>query len=246
MSMDRDIDVVKLVDMGAEAQNAGRAPAVRGDQRVAYLARERLRDAVAAASDEVLIWLLYKFPVGPAASFARLELLRPARQKATGRYRYVLARDIADPQQGCLEPEEAGGKVAFVMLNPSTADEVQDDPTIRRCKTFARDWAFDRLVVVNLYAFRATRPEDLWAAEAAGVDIVGPENDDHIAHVLPQAKRVIAAWGAHAPRSRVTAFAERFGDVELWALGVTKDGHPRHPLYLRGDLRPIPWAGYDS
>lgn len=160
------------------------------------------------------------------------------------RYRYVLGRDVEDPQLGCLEPDEAGGIVVFVMLNPSTADDVQDDPTIRRCMGFARRWGFGRLVVVNLYAFRATEPMDMWAASGAGVDIVGPENDDHIAHVLSSCDRTIAAWGAGARPERVAEFGALVAaaDVQLWALRLTKDGAPRHPLYVHGDTTPIEYS----
>src|SRR5207253_9302632 len=87
-----------------------------------------------------------------------------------GLYRYSLTREILNPGIGCLDEDERGGTVTFVGLNPSTADATQDDPTIRRCIRFAREWGFDRLKMVNLYAYRATDPRELGKAEQAGID----------------------------------------------------------------------------
>ncbi len=105
------------------------------------------------------------------------------------RYRYSLTRLIADPQYGCLGEDERGGTVTFVGLNPSTADETTDDPTIRRCIRFAREWGFDRLKMVNLFAYRATDPRDLWAADAP----IGPENDCTISKVFGGSDKIVAA-----------------------------------------------------
>lgn len=153
-------------------------------------------------------------------------------------YRYSLTRTIPDPQQSCLDDDEIGGTVVFVGLNPSTADETTDDPTIRRCIRYAREWGFDRLKVVNLYAYRATDPRDLAEAERAGIDIVGPENDHVISLAFGGADRIIAAWGAIYDE-RVAQFAEDFGGWQMWALGLTKHGDPRHPLYMRADVVPF-------
>jgi hypothetical protein len=156
-------------------------------------------------------------------------------------YRYSLTREIADPHFGCLDlahyhdAEERDATVTFVGLNPSTADETTDDPTIRRCIGFARDWGFVRLRMVNLFAYRATDPSDLWNADAP----IGPENDHVISLVFGGSDRIVAAWGAHAPRERVEQFAETFGGWQMWALGLTKDGAPRHPLYMRADVQPF-------
>lgn len=148
-------------------------------------------------------------------------------------YRYSLVRRWA-----------AGGIPAtFVMLNPSTADDTLDDPTIRRCVGFARVLGATGLIVVNLYAYRATKPADLWRAE----DPVGPEADTYLRLVARRAATqdgpLIAAWGAHAKADRVDhvrALADEVG-AELTALGVTKAGAPRHPLYLPSTARPQPW-----
>jgi hypothetical protein len=129
------------------------------------------------------------------------------------------------------------------MLNPSTADATRDDPTIRRCIHFTRRFRCNRLLVVNLFAWRATKPRDLWAAAHAGEDIVGPENDEYLGHALQTSKVVIFAWGA-APgtlaardlhRARVTKIHELARELwaSPWNLGTTLDGSPRHPLYVR-------------
>lgn len=150
-------------------------------------------------------------------------------------WRYSLTREIADAQFGCLEEDERDAALTFVGLNPSTADETNDDPTVRRCISFARAWGFPRLHVVNLYGFRATDPRDLWLA----ADPVGPENDDVLAEIFTESQRIILAWGANARPERVAVFQAKFSAWQLWALGVTKHGAPRHPLYLRGDLLPF-------
>lgn len=147
-----------------------------------------------------------------------------------GLYRYALHRWWGD-----------GDRLGFIMLNPSTADDTVDDPTIRRCIGFARSLGFDGLRVFNLYAFRATKPADLWRAdEPTG----GDRNDDLLRELLRQAKHqpVIAAWGANARPDRVWTLLGWRGAEHLRALGVTKDGAPRHPLYLRADATPEPWG----
>lgn len=132
----------------------------------------------------------------------------------------------------------------WIMLNPSTADATKDDPTIRRCIGFSKSWGSAGLVVVNLYAYRATKPFDLWAAQSRGVDIIGPDTDSWItAHAQTAMGRVICAWGAHGePRriAQVVALLRGEGRRPL-ALGVTQGGQPRHPLYLRGDVEPQSW-----
>lgn len=149
-----------------------------------------------------------------------------------GRYRYDLTRDL-------LTIADAG-PVLFVMLNPSTADASQDDPTIRRCIGFAKRFRCDRLTVANLYALRSPRPKDLWAAD----DPVGPENDSHLRRLLSSHDLVVCAWGANAECERVKRFAEIADEcgANLWCLGTTKAGAPLHPLYLRKDTELRPWS----
>lgn len=148
-----------------------------------------------------------------------------------GIYRYALTRLWSSSPR----------RATFIMLNPSTADGRRDDPTIRRCINFAKREGAGGLTVVNLYAYRATSPNDLWLTN----DPIGPENDRVLADVLCTAgDLVIAAWGSHARAERV----ERLGsiaaacDIQLMALGQTKSGQPRHPLYLPSAAQLTPWA----
>lgn len=147
------------------------------------------------------------------------------------RYRYTLWRHWTGAS-------EAGrGYAMFIGLNPSTADEVRDDPTVRRCVGFARAWGFDALCMTNLFAYRATDPKQMLAED----DPVGRDNDQHLAVVAARARIVVAAWGAHGThRDRHLRVKAMLPDLHY--LKLTKAGQPGHPLYLRGDLRPLPWA----
>lgn len=126
--------------------------------------------------------------------------------------------------------------VMFVGLNPSTADEQEDDPTVRRCVGFARQWNFGGLVLVNLFAYRSTDPAGLLGAD----DPIGPGNDKHIVACARGAERVVLAWGTKGilfdRDQRVLSLLPG-----AHCLGVTKDGHPKHPLYLAGNtgVRPF-------
>lgn len=157
------------------------------------------------------------------------DVQKAAYLSADGLYRFALHRWWGD-----------GIRLGFVMLNPSTADAEIDDPTIRRCMGFARTLGFDGIRVVNLYAYRATKPADLWKAdEPTG----GDHNDDLLREILRQAKHqpLIAAWGANARPDRVAQFMSWSGSEHVQALGLTKAGAPRHPLYLRADAQPTPY-----
>lgn len=149
-----------------------------------------------------------------------------------GLYRYTLSRiwDDASP-----------ARVTFVMLNPSTADGTQDDPTIRRCVGFARSWGFGGVDVVNLFAFRATSPIDLFRT----ADPVGPDNDAHLRRLTGDGRTVVAAWGKQGAMASERAEQVRHllhhAGVEPYAIAFTRCGTPRHPLYLRGDLSPQPF-----
>lgn len=153
-----------------------------------------------------------------------------------GRYRYTLSRDT-----GVLGAE---GTVLFVMLNPSTADATEDDPTIRRCLGFARDWGYARLLVGNLYAYRATDPRQLLRA----TDPVGVENDHWLDWLAQRANEVIVAWGGLAQpyddRARRVLELVEFQCGTAYCLGQTKALHPRHPLYVRADAKRIPFKRY--
>jgi len=129
---------------------------------------------------------------------------------------------------------------AFVMLNPSTADATVDDPTIRRCVGFAKREGCGGIVVVNLFALRSTDPAGLLAA----ADPVGPDNDRHIREAAEQCHPVIAAWGAHGDHDlRNLHVRDMLGEISVgvMCLGTTKGGHPRHPLYVKGDAPLVPW-----
>ncbi len=138
----------------------------------------------------------------------------------------------------------------FVMLNPSTADGTEDDPTIRRCVGFAKAWGLGGIVVVNLFALRATDPGELkvsWKREPP-VPPVGPENDTFIRKWAEQCPVRVAAWGVHGTyKMRNSLVRAMFGppqmNLTLSHLGLTKDGHPKHPLYLKGDAKPAPFGG---
>lgn len=143
------------------------------------------------------------------------------------RYRYALHR--------VWEP--ARGVAMFVGLNPSTADEKADDPTIRRCIAFARAWGFGALCMTNLFAYRATQPADMLAQD----DPVGPENDEYLQALAATAGVVVAAWGVHGTHGGRHS-AVRAMLPSLHYLRLTKDGHPGHPLYLPASLRPVAWV----
>ena len=127
----------------------------------------------------------------------------------------------------------------FIGLNPSTADENEDDPTIRRCIGFAELLGYGGVLMLNLYAWRSTDPKELKKA----VNPVGRENNTYIRMYHESAGRTIACWGANVfggrdldvcdlPRPPYPlAKTQTIGD-DLWCFGTTKDGHPRHPLYL--------------
>lgn len=146
-----------------------------------------------------------------------------------GQYRYWLERYWGPGEM--LLP--------FIMLNPSTADDEQDDPTIRRCMSFARRDGYVGIIVVNLYAFRATNPAALLIAN----DAIGPLNADYIWKVAAEAAKypvpVVCAWGTKGALDpdhvRNVTVAMRGHGAQLVCLGKTNDGHPRHPLYVKGD-----------
>lgn len=125
----------------------------------------------------------------------------------------------------------------FIGLNPSTADETVNDPTIRRCIRFAKDWGYDGIIMMNAYAFRATNPKDMLAA----ADPVGPGNDEALAYRRPQVGLIIAAWGTHCSEEREARVRAVIGKT-IYCLGRTKAGRPKHPLYLRADTTPEVWS----
>lgn len=131
----------------------------------------------------------------------------------------------------------------FVGLNPSTADETADDPTVRRCMAFAKRWGYGGIYMLNLFALRSTDPRALRAAP----DPVGPGNDSHLVMYADKlAHLVIAAWGVHGPFQDRGLYVRELlratlSPSALLCLGTTKGGHPRHPLYLSADVQPRPY-----
>ena len=123
-------------------------------------------------------------------------------------------------------------QVMFIGLNPSTADETEDDPTIRRCINFAKSWGYDGLLMMNAYAFRATDPRKMKAA----ADPIGPGNDEALAYRAKQVGLVVVAWGAHGTPEREKRVCNVIAR-QIQCLGKTKTGRPKHPLYLRADTQ---------
>lgn len=161
-----------------------------------------------------------------------IEMRRRAVFSPCRRYRYALWRHLGD-SSGVGHERYA----MFVGLNPSTADEFVDDPTIRRCIAFARAWGFDGLCMTNLFAYRATEPSDLLAQK----DPTGPDNDRILAEVASNACIIVAAWGNHGDHLGRASIVMRTLP-RLHYLRLNKNGQPGHPLYLPGGLTPVKWT----
>lgn len=140
------------------------------------------------------------------------------------RYRYTLWRAwVPDPKRF----------VNFIMLNPSTADEEVLDPTVTRCMNYAKHWGYDGAYVTNLFALRSTDPRALYATD----DPIGPANNEYLRVTANMCDLVVVAWGVHGKlNNRGLKVAEMLFDCcELKCFALTKEGLPRHPLYLRKD-----------
>ncbi len=170
---------------------------------------------------------LFGSPTFPPAT---VEMLRGAVISPCGLYRYRLTRQWGNGEQ----------TVAFVMLNPSTADADTDDPTLRRCIGFAKAWGFGSLRVVNLFAYRATDPRQMRKA----ADPVGRDNPMHLDEALRDCQRIVAAWGNDGLyRDRGDMFTFSFYKArrdDLLCFGTTNLGQPKHPLYLPANASLIP------
>ena len=146
------------------------------------------------------------------------------------KYRYSLTRSW----------DETGPRVLFIMLNPSTATEMQNDPTIERCERRARALGFGAFRATNIFAWRETDPGKM---RATG-DPVGDANDAVIREGAAWADRIVAGWGthgAHLERGRTVEALLRASGRPVHHLGLTKDGHPRHPLYIAYAQQPERW-----
>jgi hypothetical protein len=130
--------------------------------------------------------------------------------------------------------DESKPYAMFIGLNPSTADETEDDPTIKRCINFAKEWGYGGLCMANLFAYRATDPSNMFAAQ----NPIGPQNDFWLENLTKEAGIIVAAWGndgSHLGRSKaVLALIPN-----LHCLKVNKSGEPAHPLYQPGTATPI-------
>jgi hypothetical protein len=146
---------------------------------------------------------------------------------ATGAYRYRLDREWDDELDHVL----------FIMLNPSIANAEHDDPTVRRCMSFARFWGYGALSVVNLFAYRSPSPDALRRV----TDPVGPDNDAHLSLCLSHTDLTVVAWGNWgALRERDRSFLAMLTSP-AHCLGMTGSGQPRHPLYVSGAQPHVPF-----
>ncbi|MEQ9112947.1 MAG: DUF1643 domain-containing protein [Miltoncostaeaceae bacterium] len=151
------------------------------------------------------------------------------------RYRYCLTRTW-----------DAGGRrLLYIMLNPSKATERANDPTIERCERRARQLGYGAFRVCNLFALRETDPARLRRARRP----VGPDNERQLRDAVVWADDVLCAWGVHGVQAnqcaQVAGWLAECADRVL-VLGLTKDGHPRHPLYLPYTARPVAWAAFTA
>lgn len=141
----------------------------------------------------------------------------------SGNYRHILWRRWSE-----------GPVVGFIMLNPSTADGTEDDPTVRKCMGFAWRWGMSGIVIGNVFQYRATKRSDLWKAP----DPVGPRANEYLSKVMRSSSMLVAAWGV-LDHPRATSIRRRF---RLHHIGpLTKNGSPRHPLYLSYSEELHPW-----
>lgn len=152
-------------------------------------------------------------------------LLSPDRQ-----YRYWLLRD--------WKPGER--RIAWIGLNPSTADEQRLDPTLRRIYDFSELWGYDGFIMLNLFAFRATVPRVMLLHP----EPVGQDNDSHILRVAGEVDKIMCAWGVdgvHRNRSQevVKMLTDAGHGTKLHAVKINRDGQPGHPLYVRKSISPF-------
>lgn len=145
-------------------------------------------------------------------------------------FRYTLWRNfVMDPKDACL----------WIMLNPSTADESTDDPTVRRCQQFSRAWGFDSCQVVNIFAYRSRDPNVLPDVS----DPIGPENDDVLRREAAAASKIICAWGVNGSvNGRSTQLRVLLSAFECWCFGLTKNREPLHPLYQPAKIALVRWT----
>jgi hypothetical protein len=161
---------------------------------------------------------------------------RTAHISECGRYRWWLRRRW----------ESGDRKVCWILLNPSTANAEVDDPTIRRCVGYAKDWGFNAILVLNLFPWRATDPRDLAAAKAAGECVYGGDVGNRSLRRAMESTIIVAGWGADpiaAERAGWFRIWLESAKLGAWCLGQTQSGAPKHPLYLPRTCKPQPYIG---
>jgi len=133
--------------------------------------------------------------------------------------------------------DEAKPKVMFIMLNPSTADGEMDDPTVRRCIGFAKSWGYGGLYIANLFAYRSTQPKDL----LEHTDVVGLDNSFHLNEMSKKCEIAVCAWGNSKIVNKLKFNKQLLKGLKipLYCIELSKDGTPKHPLYLKSELKPI-------
>ncbi|KKN41349.1 hypothetical protein LCGC14_0724310 [marine sediment metagenome] len=160
--------------------------------------------------------------------FPGIEIERSAKFSECGIYRYTLER-VWDPSKP---------RLLWVLLNPSTADAIQDDPTNRKGIKFSKLWGYGSCVFVNLFAFRSPHPKIMKACPGP----FGPDNDRHLLEQAELADTIMIAWGndgVHRGQDqKVLKLLGYPGPVLLMCLGRNQNGTPKHPLYLKDDTRP--------
>ncbi len=134
-------------------------------------------------------------------------------------------------------------RVLFVMMNPSTADPLYDDPTVAKCRRYAEAWGYGSLLVGNTFAYRATDQRELCRV----LDPVGPRNTEHLLQMAAEAACVVFAYGKPHRSLRLLGVCSaeavrRYCPEKSHVLQLCADGTPSHPLYLKGDLMPVPWG----
>ena len=148
---------------------------------------------------------------------------------STEQYRYFLRRIW----------REGEPLVSFIGLNPSTATELQNDPTVQRCQNFANRWGYGGFIMLNIFAYRSTDPQGLKEID----DPVGLRTDEYLRLGVDAAERVVCCWGTHGQvQDRHSAVRELLANDELFCFRQTKAGFPNHPLYLRNDSEVIPYT----
>jgi hypothetical protein len=155
-------------------------------------------------------------------------MIKDALIDGTKKYRYMLMRQWGDSRDNFVN---------FIMLNPSTADDKIDDPTIESCIRLAKNWGFDGFYVTNLFALRATDPKTL----RASAEPIGKENDKFIEKYAQSCKLVVIAWGNQGTlKNRNKLVLEQLNKISTpHCLKKTKLNHPNHPLYIKGDTKPM-------